>query len=188
MFHWEGCPSILFDLYMEVGDVTARAPENEDTVYIEVWVGSSFSKNHIRSQCRDIRRRPVYGIMKQILKLCGNKKAGLIFMADDENQWNIDAESWSGSIFPLLSELQKLDKLHCSILYTRKSFDFILQKKQGQFRRERDKAEYNGLFEMLDILVTGQANPYAPAESRTVHARADSSQDGLDWLPESQNV
>lgn len=60
--------------------------ETEDCVYLEIWVGSSFSKEHIRPECEDIRRRPIYGILKQILKLCAQKRAGLGWLLDEAPQ------------------------------------------------------------------------------------------------------
>lgn len=60
--------------------------ETEDCVYLEIWVGSSFSKEHIRPECEDIRRRPIYGILMQILKLCAQKRAGLGWLLDEAPQ------------------------------------------------------------------------------------------------------
>lgn len=178
MINWEGCPIGLFDLYMEVGEVkTVEAGDKR--VWIEVWIGSSFAKECSRSECKNIRRRPIFSVMKQILKLSGNGKAGLIFQCDDPDSWGNDTENQSGAIFLLLRELKLLGKLGPVLMFTRKSREQIRQRSSG-FQSQRDKAEYDGLYEMLDVLVTRQANRYSG--SGIVIAKDKGLLSGLSWL------
>ena len=158
MFDWEGCPLSLFDLYMGVGDVKAEAA-GDGSVRIEIWIGSSMAKEFSRPECAQIRRRPIYGVMKQILKLSGEREARLVFLCDDIESWGNDTENQSIGIYLLLRELKKLGKPIHTTLYTRKSRAQIAQCSES-FGSSRDRAEYDGLYEILDELITEQANPY----------------------------
>lgn len=158
MFDWEGCPLGLFDLYMEVGDVKAEAA-GDGSVGIEIWIGSCRAKEFTRPECAEIRRRPIYGVMKQILKLSGEREVRLVFLCDDIESWGNDTENQSGAIYLLLRELKKLGKPIHTTLYTRKSRAQIALRSES-FGSSRDKTEYDGLYEILDVLVTEQANPY----------------------------
>lgn len=178
MINWEGCPSGLFDVHMEVGEVKPLET-GDGQVWIEVWIGSTFAKERARSECQNVRRRPIYGVMKRILALCPEGKASLIFQCDDPDSWGNDTENQSCALFLLLRELERLGKLEKAVMFTRKTREQI-QQRSGGFEKERDKAEYDGLYEMLDILVTRQANRYSG--SGTVIAKDKALLSGLGWL------
>lgn len=162
MFNWEGCPIGLFDMYMEVLEVKAvETPEN--AVCIEVWFRDKYTGG------TPPVRRPIYGIMKQILKLCGDRQAILLFMCEDPvSRYCIDAESWSSAIYLLLRELHCLGKVRASALFTHKSPAQIQQRREGFFRTDRDREEYLALYDILDVLVACQPNRYAPADNRQI--------------------
>lgn len=183
MFDWSGCPTGLFDLYMEVGAVQPAGVSTDACEYLEIWIGDSFAKDPVRPECDNIRRRPIYGILKQILKLCGEKKAGLIFMCDDlPSRYGSDSTSWSSAIYLLLRELQKTDKLGPSILFSRNTLSQILQQGSKPTLAEKDRTEYQALYELLDVLVTQQANRYSDPAHRTVIAYQEACLPELDWL------
>lgn len=183
MFDWKGCPMELFDKYMEVGDVKAVASKDENCVCIEIWVGSGFAKTHVRPECGTIRRRPLYGILKQVEKLCAGRRTHLLFMCDDEEcGFGNDTENWAGAIGLLLRELKRAGIVERTILFTRKSSEQIQSRTMGRFRREDDREEYIYLFRTLDVLITQQANRYASAEHRQIFARDEA------WLAQARRL
>ena len=168
MFNWEGCPLELFDQYMDVAAVKA-AESGENFVSIEVWIPDRYAKEH-RPECQDFARRPIYGVVKQIRKLCGDRKAILLFMGDDElSPYRIDAVSWSVALAPLLAELRRNDLLKGSILFTAKPHEEVLQYLDRNFPRQSQRDACSTLFDQLDLLITGQANRYVCAENREIH-------------------
>lgn len=178
MINWEGCFVSLFDLYMEVGEVKP-VEAGDGRVWIEVWIGSTFAKERSRPECRNVRRRPIYGVMKRILTLCPDGKAGLIFQCDDPDSWGNDTENQSCALFLLLRELKQQGKLGRTVMFTRKTMEQIRQRSSG-IEIEREKAEYDGLYEMLDVLITRQANRHSG--SGTVIAGNQDLLPELSWL------
>lgn len=180
MSQWDGCPAALFDLYMEVGEI--RLIGETDCACIEVWISSCFARGALRQECAQIRRRSIWGILKQILKLADGRQVCLVFQCDDESSWGNDTENWSSAIWPLLRELQSRGKLVCSILFTRKTGDEIRQRSGSSFHRERDRDDYIALYRNLHILVTGRANRYADSAGSTVYCASEESKARFDWL------
>lgn len=178
MINLEDCLVALFDLYMEVGEIKTLET-GDGRVWIEVWVGSTFAKERARPECQNVRRRPIYGVLKRILALCGDGKARLIFQCDDVDSWGNDTENQSCALFLLLRELKRLEKLESAVMFTRKTREQIRQR-SGSFEKKREKAEYDGLYEMLDVLVTRQANLHSGGG--TVIVRNQDLLSGLSWL------
>ncbi|MBQ2265864.1 MAG: hypothetical protein II342_00540, partial [Clostridia bacterium] len=85
MFNWDSCPIDLFDLYIEVGEVKKSKTEYDGCVCIELWIKSTFSNTCVREECKNPIRRPVFGVLKQIRKLCDDKPVCLMIMGDDNS-------------------------------------------------------------------------------------------------------
>lgn len=172
MFNWDGCPVGLFDMYTEVGDVKDCQKQAEDLCCVELWVCSDFRNSPLRPECRNIVRRPVYGILKQIVKLSAGRKICLLIQCDEAEGWGNDTTNWASAIYPLLRELQKYQQFFCSVLFTRRSLAQIQENcATMRFRSDREKREYAALFETVDVLVTRQANLYADPAQRSIRFR-----------------
>ena len=158
MFNWDGCPSELFDKYIEVGEVKETSVKSEDSVFIELWVSSVFSNDCHRIECKSPVRRPIYGVYKQIRKICGDKSVCMIIMSDDVCD---DTMNWGISLSLLLQQLKKENILKHSLLYTKKSKDEVEQIEQTKkWQNDREKKTFLSLFDMLDAVVFEKANCY----------------------------
>lgn len=160
MFDWTGVPLDLFDVYMEVGEVKALDAEGGDYVPIEVWICSCFSQNRIRPECQDIRRRPVYGVLKQILKLCGEKQALLMFQCDESGDPGSDTTGQSGTIYLLLRELRRLGKVKHAVVYSGCFREQVIRGCQSRFFRERDREHHIALYRTIDVLILSRYHAY----------------------------
>jgi len=170
MFDWTGVPIGLFDVYMEVGEIKALKSAGTDYVPIEVWIGCCSSKNRIRPECRDIRRRPVYGVMKQILRLCGEKQALLIFQCDESGDPGSDTTGQSGTIFLLLRELRRLGKVKNAVVYT------------GYFR-EQDRENHIELYRAIDVLILSQYHAHWNSPGRRILSGREQILQCLELMP-----
>lgn len=189
MFNWDGCPAGLFDMYMEVGQVIPGETLPDGSVLVEIWVGDCFTQSHCRPELESVVRRPVYGIYKQILKFCGERKAVLVFQCDDRpGVIGGDTENWSVAIYLLLRALKKTGKLSGSILFTRKTEGDIRSRDLTHSIYPHEQEHYDALYQSLDILVTCQPNRFAPPENRKVFCRNEALLRNLPFLPEPNSV
>lgn len=185
---WKGVPGELYDLYMEVGAIKAMET-TADCCFVEVWVGSSFSSKPTREECAGMARRPVFKVMKEIVQLAGEKKVCPVFMCDD-NENRADAIGWGFGNYLMLKELEKVDKLGGAVLFTGKSYEAVLNSPLPMHRRTRagELYEVQCLLNMVDVLVTGRPNRFAPGENPEVRESSSAAVKIPEWrslLPES---
>jgi len=183
MFDWTGVPIGLFDIYMEVGEIKALKSAGTDYVPIEVWIGCCSSKNRIRPECRDIRRRPVYGVMKQILRLCGEKQALLIFQCDESGDPGSDTTGQSGTIFLLLRELRRLGKVKNAVVYTGYFREQVIRGCQSRFFREQDQENHMELYRTIDVLILSQYHAYWQSPGRRILSGREQILQCLELMP-----
>lgn len=183
MFNWDGVPMDMFDVYMEVGDVKALPAEGKDYVPIEVWVSCCSAREYIRPECRDIRRRPVYGVLKQILKLSGDKQALLIFQCDESGIPGSDTVGQSITLYLLLRELLKLNKVKYSIAYTGYYREQVTALFQSRFRREQNRLNCMNFYRCLDVLVLSQYNSYAHSPGPKILTGTEEIRNALGLFP-----
>jgi len=164
MSKWNGVPLEMFDIYIEVGEIRLAEAKDDDCVNVEVWIGSCFTREYLREECKTIDRRSVYGLMKQILKMAGDKQVCITFMCDDIDSFGNDTSDWSSSIYLLVNELRNRGKVNNSTLYTRKSYEEVMERANREFLRQSAKEQYLKLYEILDVLITECANPYHSGE------------------------
>lgn len=162
MFRWEGCPLELYDVYMEVGEVKESDVKSEECCYIEVWLSSFFVKNPVRKPCVASVRRPVYGIIKQIRKLCGTKPACLILMCDDLSD---DTLLWGVAISLLLRHLAPAYALLCVKKTEAETESFV---RNLNCRSFKDKETFQNLPTLPDAIVYGCPNRYADRTNASV--------------------
>ena len=188
MFNWDGCPIRMFDVYMEVGQVRPGDMLADGSVIVEVWVGSCFPQTHTRAELESVVRRPIYGIYKQILKFCGDRKAVLVFQCDDHpGIIDGDTENWSIAIYLLLEALEKAGKLSGSVLFTRKSIADIHSRSSEDFLYLGDRENYEALYRTLDILITRQPNRYVSSENREIFCRNEALLQNLPFIPDAES-
>lgn len=169
MFDWNGCPPNLFDTYIEVGDVKKSDFESSDCVFIEIWIASHFSHICIREECKNQERVPIYGVLKQIKAMCGNKPACIVFMCDDMQN---DTILWGEAVLLLQQELIKQKITKYSILYARDSEEetknFV---RSTNWHSHKSKESILSLLNTTDAVIYGQCNYYSEAESTYVHSK-----------------
>lgn len=183
MFDWTGVPMEMFDVYMEVGNVKALNAESSDYVPIEVWIGCCSSRNRVRPECRDIRRRPVYGVMKQILKFCGDRQALLIFQCDESGDPGSDTSAQSGTICLLLRELKKLNKVKHTVIYSGYFREQVIRDMKSRFFRERDRENHMDLYRMIDVLVLSRYHAYYHAPGSRILSGREQILTCLELMP-----
>ena len=170
MFNREWCPSGLFDMYIEVGDVKKSKFETNESVFIEIWIVSHFSGNCVREECKKPVRRPIYKVLQQIKELCGNKTANLLFMCDD--MWN-DTILWAEAILLLQQALENEKLIKHSVLYVRDS----KEETENLVRSAKSHFDKSGeivlsLLNMQTAVIYGQSNCYMKSENAYVYSKA----------------
>ena len=167
MFRWDDCPLELFDQYIEVGEVKRSPFQEQACTFVEVWVASFFHKDHLRAECSQPKRRPIYGVAQQIRKLSENKPVCVVLLCDDNQK---DTLLWGVALFLLLRELQKDGTLKYCILFLRDSteeIDAFLH--TARWRTEKDAAHMRNFLGLPDAVVYGQPNYYVNQEN--IHIR-----------------
>lgn len=150
---WDNCPLELFDLYLEVRDVKPAAYRCDECVFVELWVASFFWAGKDNA---DIVRRPIYGICKQIRKICGSKPACVVIMS---KEGDLDPVRWGPALWLLLNQLQKENALQYAMLYTVSTPAKVRELSTSKaWRQEQDAQRFQKLLETLDVIIYGQAN------------------------------
>lgn len=184
MFDWSGVPLEFFDLYMEAGDVKAVSSEDAESVSVEVWISCRSSRSHIRPECANIRRVPIYALIRKILRLCGEKQAIVLFMCDDSRNPGSDTVGQSGALCMILRELIRLEKLRHAVLYTGYFREQIIREFSGRFFREADRQEFIRLYRLIDVLILCQPNRHSPAANRQIISGKETIREALELMPE----
>lgn len=98
--------------------------------------------------------------MKQILKLCGEKQALLIFQCDESGDPGSDTTGQSGTISLLLRELRRLGKVKNAVVYTGYFREQVVRGCQSRFFREQDRENHRELYRTIDVLILSQYHAY----------------------------
>ena len=177
MFNWDGCPQGLFDRYIEVGEVKKSKFQTEDYVFIEIWVTSSFASNCIREECRESARRPIYGVLKQIKEMCGERPGVILFMCDDMQN---DTILWTEAILLLHRELKNRNIVKHSVLFARDSKEetenFV---KNACWHSDKTKEKALRLPKIPDAVIYGRANCYVKSENAYVYSKTSELPDEI---------
>ena len=164
MFNWDDCPLKLFDQYIEVEDVRLSDVQSEELAFVEVWISSFFNCKKA-DDCKEPVRRPIYGVVKQIKKLCGTKGAMIAVMCDEGS---VDTSEWGVAVCLLLEQLKEEGLLKYSILFTKKNEAEIEAIKTKRWQTERNRELFCALTDMLDVTVYQRANVNADGSRSSI--------------------
>jgi hypothetical protein len=177
MFRWDDCPLALFDQYIEVGTVRRSAFQTEECAFVEVWLASFFTRVHLREECWQPKRRPIYGVAKQIRKLSEHKPVCVVLLCDDGQQ---DTLLWGRAILLLLRELERDATLRHAILFLRDSAeDTAAFLQTNHWRTEADAEAMHAFLDLPEATVFGQANYYVNQENIHIRTKARQLPHGL---------
>ncbi len=158
-------PAELFDLYIEVGEIKVSEIQAENSIFIEVWVSSTWKSRCIRPECRSSVRRPIYGVIQEIAELCAEKNACVMIMEDDAED---AVQSWERAIFLMTKHLKRIKNIKAVIPYTKQTNEEINKQNIPAFYYDFDKECYITLYDIADAYITQQSNIYSDASKRKV--------------------
>ena len=156
-----GIPISISNRYMEAGGIKAVNGKTEEFVFVEVWIGSSFDRNVLCPELRNIKRCPLESIIKELVGAGNGKMVCPVFMCDSFDK-NCDTLDWGSTLYLVLNAVKERGKLAGAVIYTKCSYARILEdRKNGRFRTLSDDRAFDALFELVDVFITEQPNVYA---------------------------
>lgn len=163
--HWTVGASELFNLYVEVGEVKLSSLKSEDCRFVECWISSHFHSGCVREECQNKKRRPIYGVIEYIEKLCEGENTCVLIMEDDtENA----VRDWADAIYLLVKYLKRIDNVKAAVIFTKQTRDEISNLKVNHHSFACDPDECLALYETVDACVTQQSNIFSNSKDRKI--------------------
>ena len=178
--HWSADASELFNLYVEVGEVKLSSVKKDDCRYVECWISSFFHKNCIREECRNTKRRPIYGVIEHIEDLCGGENACVMIMEDD----NEDAvSSWSDAVYLLIKYIKRIDNVKAVIIFTKRTREELRARQENSPARVFERMDYPNLCDAADVCVTRQSSVFSCSKDRKIFINKPSCSEYVKCFP-----
>lgn len=178
--HWSDGSNELFNLYVEVGEVKLSSVKKDDCRYVECWISSFFHKNCIREECRNTKRRPIYGVIEHIEDLCGGENACIMIMEDD----NEDAvSSWSDAVCLLIKYIKRIDNVKAVIIFTKQTREELRARQENSPARVFERMDYPTLCDAADVCVTRQSNVFSDSKDRKIFINKPSCSEYVKCFP-----
>lgn len=160
-----GCPSDLFNVYMEVGEIKISDINDKDCRFIELWVGSCYKKNYKRPELQQVTRRLIIDILDDVLKLADGKTASVMIMEDDDRE---AVHSWYQAIYLVIKYLKQVENIKAAVPFTRYTADEISELNKRDYIYDFFADTKETFYDIADAYVTGQPNIYYPSPERKV--------------------
>ncbi len=136
-------PLYTYDRYIEIGEIRL-SDKNDDVRTIEITVGSAIFD-------KEIKRKSIDSVLKEITKLCSGKKAELVFKGKEDSQW--EPLDWAASVYLIVCKLMEEKLLDSFVIWTTKNENELYSPDERRFRTENDRKMFSYLVEMADEIV-----------------------------------
>ena len=139
----EDVPLDTYNRYIEIGEIKV-SDKNDDVRTIEISVGSAIFD-------KEIKRQSIGWVLKEITRLCRNKKAELIFKGKEGGQW--EPLDWAYSVYLIVCRAMEKKILDSFVIWTAKNENELNCPDERRFRTENDRKTYHYLVDMADEIV-----------------------------------